>query len=164
MPGVAGVFLGNDFVTVTKTDAAVWDQIKPSVLGAIMEHYQSGQPALAEAAHTFKDLLGEGAKVTRGEGERMREERVDSFRAAMKWLIAEAERTTTRQRYKGLGEMNPEQLWETTLDPVARTMLQVRIEDVAEAEDIFSKLMGDVVEPRRDFIQTNALSVENLDT
>ncbi|NHF73576.1 DNA topoisomerase (ATP-hydrolyzing) subunit B [Paracoccus xiamenensis] len=78
-------------------------------------------------------------------------------------ILLEGEKGLSLQRYKGLGEMNPEQLWETTLDPQARTMLQVKIEDLSEAEDIFSKLMGDLVEPRREFIQQNALSVENLD-
>jgi DNA gyrase subunit B len=78
-------------------------------------------------------------------------------------VLEEGEKGLSLQRYKGLGEMNPDQLWETTLDSDARTLLQVKIEDVADADDIFTKLMGDVVEPRRDFIQNNALSVENLD-
>ena len=119
--------------------------------------------ALAEAADTFRGLLGAGAKALRGEGERRKEEKVADFRAAMAWLISEAERTTARQRYKGLGEMNPAQLWETTMDPTVRRLLRVQIDDAIEADRVFSMLMGDEVEPRREFIEKNALRAGNID-
>ncbi|GAB2454132.1 DNA topoisomerase (ATP-hydrolyzing) subunit B [Comamonas humi] len=119
--------------------------------------------ALAAEAQNFHGLLAEGAKVIRGEGEKARTEKAEDFRQAMQWLISEAERTTARQRYKGLGEMNPEQLWETTMDPSVRSLLQVKINDVVEADRVFTMLMGDEVEPRRDFIETNALRAGNID-
>ncbi|MGI9135325.1 MAG: DNA gyrase subunit B, partial [Rhodoferax sp.] len=136
--------------------------IKSSVLTQDFVHGADYQ-ALAEAASTFKDLLGEGARVMRGEGERQKEERVSDFRQAMAWLIAQAESSTARQRYKGLGEMNPAQLWETTMDPTVRRLLRVQIDDAIEADRVFTMLMGDEVEPRRDFIETNALRAGNID-
>jgi len=136
--------------------------VKSSVITQDFVH-GADYAALAEAAHTFRGLLGEGAKVMRGEGERQKEEKVSDFRQAMKWLLAEAERTTNRQRYKGLGEMNPEQLWETTMDPAVRRLLRVQIDDAIEADRVFTMLMGDEVEPRREFIETNALRAANID-
>ena len=136
--------------------------IKSSVITQDFVH-GADYAALAEAAETFRGLLAEGAKVMRGEGDKQKEEKVSDFRQAMKWLIAEAERTTARQRYKGLGEMNPEQLWETTMDPNVRRLLRVQIDDAIEADRVFTMLMGDEVEPRRDFIETNALRAGNID-
>ncbi|MEZ5910894.1 MAG: DNA topoisomerase (ATP-hydrolyzing) subunit B [Paracoccaceae bacterium] len=113
------------------------------------------------ATHTkpLQEVYGGIARLVRKD----REQLIHGPTELLAAILAEGEKGLSLQRYKGLGEMNPDQLWETTLDPEARTLLQVKIDDLAEAEDIFTKLMGDVVEPRREFIQQNALSVENLD-
>jgi len=118
---------------------------------------------LLKAGKTFQGLLDGGAKITRGTGENRKEKAVSDFREVMQWLRAQAERGVSKQRYKGLGEMNPEQLWETTMDPKVRRLLRVEIEDVIEADQIFTTLMGEDVEPRRAFIETHALQAANID-
>jgi DNA gyrase subunit B len=144
---IARIIHGNTRVTVLDADF---------VAGA---DYQ----VLHEAAETFRGLVGAGARISRGEGEKRREQTVTDFREAVRWLIEDAERNVTKQRYKGLGEMNPAQLWETTMDPAVRRLLRVQIEDAIAADSIFTTLMGDEVEPRRAFIESNALNAGNID-
>jgi DNA gyrase subunit B len=111
------------------------------------------------AAAVLLGLILPGAVVRRGE----KQQAVKSFKEALDWLLADARGAVTLQRYKGLGEMNPGQLWETTMDPAVRRLLRVQIEDAISSEEIFSTLMGELVEPRRAFIESNALGVRNLD-
>ena len=138
---------GNDRATVISQDF---------VLG-------SDYAKLAKAGESLSGLVQAGARVTRGQGERQKSAPVNHFSEAMGWLLNQAESSVSRQRYKGLGEMNPEQLWETTMDPEVRRLLQVRIEDAIEADKVFTMLMGDEVEPRRHFIESNALRATNID-
>ncbi len=111
------------------------------------------------AADVLQGLIRPGAVVRRGE----RQQAVATFKGALDWLLEEARSSVSMQRYKGLGEMNPQQLWETTMDPAVRRLLKVQIEDAITSEEIFSTLMGEQVEPRRAFIESNALGVRNLD-
>jgi len=114
---------------------------------------------LIKTSQLIKDLVGPGAMISRGE----KSMQVDSFQEAINWILQEARTTLNVQRYKGLGEMNPDQLWETTMDPSVRRLLKVSIEDTQAVEETFTELMGDNVEPRRKFIEGNALAVNNLD-
>jgi DNA gyrase subunit B len=114
---------------------------------------------IAELGKTVTGLLQQDAYIAKGE----QRQDVGSFRQAITWLLDQARKGQTLQRYKGLGEMNPSQLWDTTINPATRRLIQVRIEDALAANDIFATLMGDQVEPRRDFIEKNALAVANLD-
>ncbi|KAA0086151.1 DNA topoisomerase (ATP-hydrolyzing) subunit B [Paraburkholderia sp. T12-10] len=132
--------------------------VKVSVIDADFQLTADYQQLLT-TANTFKGLIGTSAVIKRGE----RSMAVTDFKSAMRWLIADAERNVSKQRYKGLGEMNPGQLWETTMDPSVRRLLRVQIEDAIAADGIFTTLMGDDVEPRRAFIESNALRAGNID-
>src|SRR4029079_17590564 len=124
------------------------------------EFVHSGDYAqVRQTAEMLRGLVGVGAYVQRGE----KKYPVKDFGDAMRWLLAEVQKSMSLQRYKGLGEMNPSQLWETTMDPTVRRLLRVQIDDGIAGDEIFTKLMGDEVEPRRAFIELNALGVRNLD-
>jgi len=114
---------------------------------------------LSSMTEGFQEVYANQSKFTRKEKSTV----INAPSDLLDVVNVEGEKGLSLQRYKGLGEMNPSQLWETTLDPEARIFLQVKVNDLADADDLFTKLMGDVVEPRREFIQQNALSVENLD-
>ncbi|MCZ8131735.1 MAG: DNA topoisomerase (ATP-hydrolyzing) subunit B [Steroidobacteraceae bacterium] len=121
--------------------------------------FSSEYKVIAEYANALARLGGVRATVEKGE----HSQDVATFEDALGWLMEQAKKGQTIQRYKGLGEMNPEQLWETTVNPQSRRLIQVRIEDAVAADDLFTTLMGDQVEPRREFIEKNALAVANLD-
>jgi DNA gyrase subunit B len=144
-----------DEVLLSKTIHGV---IERTVIGS--DFFRSPEYRLiGRLADALFGLIQEGARVIRGKAE----QEIDSFQAAYEWLMAESRKGRTIQRFKGLGEMNPDQLWETTVNPETRRLLQVTIEDAVAADQIFTTLMGDEVEPRREFIERYALDVTNLD-
>jgi DNA gyrase subunit B len=142
-------------VTVSKTEhGSVTEKTLPK------EFFESAEyRRIVELGKTLAGMIGDGAFVTRGETK----EEISTFKQVMTWLLDQARKGQTIQRYKGLGEMNPDQLRETTLNPATRRLMQVRIDDIVASDEIFTTLMGDQVEPRREFIEKNALSVSNLD-
>jgi DNA gyrase subunit B len=143
------------YLAVSRTQHGI---VRQSMIDAdVLQSGDYGQ--IRKSAELLQGLLGEGAYVKRGD----QQHPVKEFREAIDWLLEEVQRGVGIQRYKGLGEMNPEQLWETTMDPGTRRLLKTRIEDAINAGEIFSTLMGDEVEPRRNFIEANALGVRNLD-
>jgi DNA gyrase subunit B len=159
---VAAEFDGRTDKHVLRISRLHHGNVKSSVITADFVH-GADYEALSTAGRTFRGLVGEDAVVKRGEGDRQKEAKVSDFREAMAWLIQQAEGAVARQRYKGLGEMNPAQLWETTMDPTVRRLLRVQLDDALEADRVFTMLMGDEVEPRRNFIEGNALRVANID-
>jgi DNA gyrase subunit B len=142
-------------VTVSKTEhGSVTEKALPK------EFFESAEyKRIVELGKTLAGLIGDGAYIQRGEAR----EEIGSFKQVMTWLLDQARKGQSIQRYKGLGEMNPEQLWDTTINPATRRLMQVRIEDILASDEIFTTLMGDQVEPRREFIEKNALAVSNLD-
>jgi DNA gyrase subunit B len=142
-------------VTVSKTEhGSVTEKALPK------EFFESAEyRRIVELGKTLAGLIGDGAYIQRGEAR----EDIGSFKQVMQWLLDQARKGQSIQRYKGLGEMNPEQLWDTTINPATRRLMQVRIEDILASDEIFTTLMGDQVEPRREFIEKNALAVSNLD-
>jgi len=141
----------------------VHGNLKLSAISSDFIHGDDYQ-GLTKAAHALSGKVVPGSRVRRGDPDKtLKEQVVVDFRAAFSWLLSEAERIVSRQRYKGLGEMNPQQLWETTMDSTTRTLLRVQIEDAIVADQVFTTLMGDEVDPRRAFIEKNALIARNLD-
>ncbi|MGB0864980.1 MAG: DNA gyrase subunit B, partial [Granulosicoccaceae bacterium] len=139
-------------------DRTLHGNTKRDTLG--LDFFESAEYNLiGQLAAKLDGLIGEEGAIVRGE----KSQSVDNFAQAVEWLMNETKRGLSIQRYKGLGEMNAEQLWETTMDQGSRRLLNVRIEDAQAADEVFTTLMGDQVEPRRDFIESNALQVSNLD-